>query len=361
MISTAAAQRISWVQLRTASLTVGHVQGGLVAGAIGVGLTVDTIHSWQFPAYATLIVWALLLGTNRGPRVASVLVGVVAVAVLFLAPSAAAWGSEGSWTISVMFTATAIGLALYLVPRASIDRALEALVYVYVTFAASVYVDSLIGAHDRARGFSFNPNPVAGTLVVGIAYGIATRRWWLVAALIAPLMLTGSRAATLVMIALVLGSLVARRMPLRSAAWICLATVVLLAPTYQQATVALRVNPANPISSITNGVEDLVERDVTDQPAASFHLLPRGGSLSDTRTHFTPWRVLLEIGVLGGSAWILLVLIALRRSIGTVHGLMLATASLLTLVDVYFWMPVNATGLFWLLVAAGVKPREVQQ
>ena len=310
---------------------------------------------------ATLVMYAALafLGFRRltlGPRWAAVAVGALVLSAVASIAGSALWGFDEMPATAGLVATTIPFALLYFI---DVDaKALGVLMMLVVLHAGAILAQALMGWSTyeslfRASGLTFNPNPAAGLLVVGIAFMLPYERarWWTLPLFMA-LPFTGSRWAVMVLAGLLTLMLASRTVPLRTLVKIVLVAGVVWLAGWPLVSEALRLTAVGDVPSA-----GLARWYVPTPPGLppGFSLLPLG-AVPTPHMHNVPMRIGIELGVVAGVSWLALTGWALwRRPRGDAVWWTLLAVTVLGLMEYYTWSGQLAP-VWWL--ALGLRMRD---
>ena len=305
--------------------------------------------AFAMPGFGSLLFGVSVIATGIGLYVTPLSLGRIPVAVAlavillstFVAVPGSVWWGEGHWVET-------LGIALWMLPAAGLylanltERVFAWLVPAFLIHAGAVIYSGLfdVGHHS---GMTFNPNLAAGFLVIGIVYLLPTRYRLLALPLFGALVLTESRWALAVCIAIVAGQMLAdrtRRQVLVAAVGLALVAILVL---------------SMPSLRYWHGGGDRVGAQlVTRLSSPTTPGLVPAGVVATDGLHNTPSRIAVESGLVAAVLWVGLGGWALcRRRRDSAWWLLLALLAL-AMMDYYPWMG-HLGGLWWLAVGLRTK------
>ena len=311
----------------------------LFALGITLGLLVPGTASPAFGlAIACFVGGHILSKHSWGPAPVGGLMAIIAIAGIAAVPISAAAG--GRWVPTLIIAAwTVFTFSLYLVDHK--ERILGWLVPCWIAHTAVLayqYIGGQEWPHDYT-GLAQNVNIGAGFTLLGIVYALATRRHWLSLPLATSLLAFDSRWALMTFAFILSGLGLAGQVSRLT----ILLTVLAALTAYMILTPDLQVSPW--------------ASHIKERFALTFwpKLWPLG-FVTPEGVHNLPLRMASELGIIAGVAWVGASALALWYAprFSTCWWL-LATVVCLSMMDYYFWMPVQLTPVWWILVSMGAK------
>lgn len=349
----------------------GHIASALATLALGLAMLTSQVTipvlplAWLFLGLATVYT-----GIRTVPRWI-LLPLLLILASAYLAVSVA-WSHDTPWEVTLFHAISLTPMLLFVL----IDWGPTVWGWISGLWlaAAGLTLYHGIALHQqRASGLTGGPNTEAGFLALGIVYLLTTKFFWLAVPLLMALAFTGSRAAILawviVMVAMVLfGACSWRRLAL-----VVLVVLVAVSPFWSQVAGGYRIlirAPQRMLSQSQNDIQARLQPFHQSPPESAPRELAwsadRQGSLlieeiglvgsghqAGNGIHNIPYRIWRETGLLAALAWLAITGGAIRQGYGASRWMML-TIGLVGLLDYYFWQPV-LMGFWWLAVGHLIK------
>ena len=301
---------------------------------------------WTMAAFVTGVVWALAyLGRASLPRWAAASMGLI-------------WGSTVAAVFVADLTGPAITMAVWVTLLAGVFLTRLTMRAIWWTLpagaiqAVALWYDQITLAEPhRQLGLMSNPNPAAGLMVLMSVLLLTNKRTqWLALPFLAAIPMTGSRAAVLVMAAMLGILLVKRAVQWRKWGAIVSIAALITMPFWGTMVVGLRLDkPATTMT--TNAVARIAIKE-------KLSIIPNGPGANVASQHMQVLRLWREAGLVAALAWSALLVGALWKQRYTPAWYMLMAAAFLTAFDYYFWMPAGLTVLWWMLVKVQLQKKE---
>ena len=345
---------VNLIQKAAPFILTPRVQAGIAASCVLVGMTVHGVSGWNFVLYATLagisISWIQLPDLK-----VSLLLTLFGLSILAMPIFAALWGDQRSGVNFIFLFATMPGLLLILVPGLVAKRAITlCLTWGALVFALSLIIDGLVGDETLLRfsGISHTTNNVSGLLILAIAYSCwKTNKYtfFVLTIFLLGQFLTGSRLgiglSSVIVIVAMLHSI--HRKTFIAAALMSIILYVTLFPV-----------PASSLltrSELSFSITQAIDRSSYVSTQDLEWYLPSGVlSRTDNDTHFTFLRILQEAGIIAAASYVALLVLAWKRASDPARIAVLLLVISMSM-DLYYWIPPNTVGFFWLFLATTLK------
>tara|TARA_R110000824_G_scaffold82199_2_gene206150 strand:+ start:5893 stop:6924 length:1032 start_codon:yes stop_codon:yes gene_type:complete len=323
-----------------------HVWEAASGVALSSSFFIVGFGDWTMAAFVTGVVWMLAyLGRASLPRWAVASMGII-------------WGSTVAAVYFADLTTAAIAMAVWVTLMAGVFLSRITLRVLWWTLpagaiqAVALWYDQITLAEPhRQLGLMSNPNPAAGLMVLMSVLLLTNKRTqWLALPFLAAIPMTGSRAAVLVMAAMLGILLIKRAVTWRKWGAIVSIAALITMPFWGTMEGGLRMQV------IPSAIESATERTTLDKQPG---WLPEGPQADRNMQHNQALRIAGEAGILAAVAWCGLLLGALWSRRYTPAWYLLITASLLTIFDYYFWMASGVAVLWWIFINVQLKRAEL--
>ena len=281
---------------------------------------------------------------KQDPR-AWVLLGVLVLSHMAAIPGAL-WFGTGNWILTASaFYWLLPALVVFLIADA---RVFKWLIWIAVIHAGSILFNSLWFAGVQGysnSGLTFNANVAAGLLVIGIGLVVWTRRdWWAIVPLTTAVIFTGSRAAFLGLIAVVLLSLIANNLTWR---WFIVLVVLIVSVLTLHSFLHEQFQVSNYTAMHTITAERVIDDIGIRWAVPAWPDLFPHGVVEHLGLHNVPLRMAREAGIVAAAAWLILSAWALTRCRNTPAWWLMVVILLLSIVD-HYTMRVHLGNLWFL-------------
>jgi len=322
-----------------------HAAAAMIATALSIFVFAPPLISDLMITGWVLLLAGIIFSRHQMPPV-PILVGAAIIVASAITAAVVAYDSVWAGQTVVLAGLTAVLCPLVFVRNPAI---FQWLIPSWVMHGVWSLLDSFV-ATGRVTGLSDNANIASAFLLIGFIYlsNGNSRLKWLVIPLVAALPFTGSRWATLVMAALLIGMFGGRYLPWRYLLVGIGLTILAVSVLQWGAIFDGYYRPS------TMSIHIIGEGPQYAAPTES-RWVPRG--FWDSGIHNVPWRMANETGLVSAIAWIGVSLYGLARDRGSPRWWMLMAIVLISMMYYHTWVGALG-GFWWLLITPNTREKE---
>jgi hypothetical protein len=321
-----------------------HVWEAASGVALSASFFMVGFGDWAMVATVAGVVWGLaFLGPAKMPGWA-----VLSIAIIMGSTAGAMYFADAKVAATAMTIWVALMGAVFIM-RHTMHTVWWTMPAAGVQAGALWYDRIMLPDVARVSGLMTNSNPAAGLMVLASVLLLTHKRTqWLAIPFLAAIPMTGSRAAVGAMAVMLMVLAMKRAIGGQKVLAITVVVVLATMPFWGTMTHGLRLN-GDAATIVQTTIENVRLRVAPEEIKEAETILPAGPGTDISNQHIQVMRISQEVGILAGLAWVTILFGAMWQRQAHPAWFMLFAAALLTIFDMYFWIPAGLTVMWWML------------